>query len=196
MSVAIIKYNAGNIFSVEHAFKRLGVDAIVTADRDLIKKADKVIFPGVGEASTTMEHLRQSGFDNFIKELQQPVLGICLGMQLMCRHSEEGDVNGLNIFDVDVKRFRPEKHEDKVPHMGWNTITKVKEGLFDASLENKFVYFVHSFYVPICESTAATTDYILPFSAALQKDNFYATQFHPEKSGDVGEKILRNFLSL
>lgn len=196
MSVAIIKYNAGNIFSVEHAFKRLGVDAIVTADKELIKKADKVIFPGVGEASTTMEYLRQSGFDSLIKDLQQPVLGICLGMQLMCRHSEEGDANGLNIFDIDVRRFIPLMHEEKVPHMGWNSIANVKDGLFDVSLENQFVYFVHSFYVPVCESTVATTDYIQPFSAALQKDNFYATQFHPEKSGDVGEKILRNFLSL
>lgn len=195
MNIVIIKYNAGNIFSVEHAFKRLGANAIVTADQELIKKADKVIFPGVGEASSTMEHLRQTGLDKLIPDLKQPVLGICLGMQLMCSHSEEGDADCLGIFDVEVKRFIPQHHEDKVPHMGWNNITDVKSGLFDNSLENSFVYFVHSYYVALCEHTIATTDYIQPFSAALHKDNFYATQFHPEKSGDAGEKILVNFLS-
>jgi glutamine amidotransferase len=195
MNIVIIKYNAGNIFSVEHAFKRLGANAIVTADQELIKKADKVIFPGVGEASSTMEHLRQTGLDKLIPDLKQPVLGICLGMQLMCSHSEEGDADCLGIFDVEVKRFIPQHHEDKVPHMGWNNITDVKSGLFDNSLENNFVYFVHSYYVALCEHTIATTDYIQPFSAALHKDNFYATQFHPEKSGDAGEKILVNFLS-
>lgn len=194
MDIVIIKYNAGNIFSVEHAFKRLGVDAIVTDDKELIKKADKVIFPGVGEASSTMLHLHQSGLVNLIPELKQPVLGICLGMQLMCSYSEEGDVDCLNIFDADVKRFIPEKHEDKVPHMGWNTITDVNSSIFDASLEAQFVYFVHSYYVALSDYTAATTDYVQPFSAALHKDNFYATQFHPEKSGSVGEKILKNFL--
>ncbi len=195
MNIVIIKYNAGNIFSVEHAFKRLGANAIVTADQELIKKADKVIFPGVGEASSTMEHLRQTGLDKLIPDLKQPVLGICLGMQLMCSHSEEGDADCLRIFDTEVKRFIPQHHEDKVPHMGWNNITDVKSGLFDNSLENSFVYFVHSYYVALCEHTIATTDYIQPFSAALHKDNFYATQFHPEKSGDAGEKILVNFLS-
>ncbi len=194
-NIVIIKYNAGNIFSVEHAFKRLGANAIVTADQELIKKADKVIFPGVGEASSTMEHLRQTGLDKLIPDLKQPVLGICLGMQLMCSHSEEGDADCLRIFDTEVKRFIPQHHEDKVPHMGWNNITDVKSGLFDNSLENSFVYFVHSYYVALCEHTIATTDYIQPFSAALHKDNFYATQFHPEKSGDAGEKILVNFLS-
>lgn len=196
MSIVIIKYNAGNIFSVEHAFKRLGVDAIVTADQKVIRKADKVIFPGVGEASSTMQHLCQTGLDKLIPELKQPVLGICLGMQLMCSHSEEGDAACLGIFDTQVKRFVPQKHEDKVPHMGWNNIYNVNSKLFDNTLENQFVYFVHSYYVAISEHTAATTDYIHPFSAAMHKDNFYATQFHPEKSGDAGEKILKNFLEI
>jgi len=195
MNIAIIKYNAGNIFSVEHAFKRLGIDAVVTSDKEVIMKADKVIFPGVGEASSTMRYLQQSGFDSFIPQLKQPVLGICLGMQLMCSHSEEGNVDCLGIFDADVKRFLPQNHEDKVPHMGWNNITDVKSDIFDGSLENQFVYFVHSYYVPVINDTIATTNYIQPFSAALHKDNFYAAQFHPEKSGSVGEKILENFLS-
>jgi len=196
MSIVVIKYNAGNIFSVEHAFKRLGAEIIVTADKELIQKADKVIFPGVGEASSTMHHLRQTGLDILIPKLKQPVLGICLGMQLMCSHSEEGDADCLNIFDAKVKRFVPQEHEDKVPHMGWNTITDVKSKIFDSSIEGQFVYFVHSYYVPVGEYTAATTDYILPFSASLHKDNFYATQFHPEKSGSMGEKILQNFLNI
>lgn len=196
MEVAIIKYNAGNIYSVSHALKRLGVEAVITADPDRLHKADKVIFPGVGEALTTMEYLKAHKLNRVIKELEQPVLGICLGMQLMCRHSEEGDAGCLGIFDTEVKRFVSEKHEDKVPHMGWNTLTNVQEGLFGKELENRFVYFVHSFYVPLNEHTAATTDYILPFSASLHKDNFYATQFHPEKSGSVGETILNNFLKL
>lgn len=196
MSIAIIKYNAGNIFSVVSALNRLGVEPIVTADLGKLSKADKVIFPGVGEASTTMHHLRQLGLDTLIPTLKQPVLGICLGMQLMCSHSEEGDVDCLNIFDANVKRFVPQKHEDKVPHMGWNAVTNVQSPIFDESVENQFVYFVHSYYVPVGECTMATTDYIHPFSAALYKDNFYATQFHPEKSGRVGEIILRNFLNI
>ncbi len=196
MNIVIIKYNAGNIFSVEHAFKRLGIEAAVTGDKELIRKADKVIFPGVGEASSTMQHLQQTGLDKLIPNLKQPVLGICLGMQLMCSHSEEGNVDCLNIFDTEVKRFVPQKHEDKVPHMGWNTISNVKSDLFDTSLENQFVYFVHSYYVSISEHTAAVTDYIHPFSAAMHKDNFYATQFHPEKSGSIGESILKNFLEI
>ena len=196
MKVAVIKYNAGNIRSVDYALKRLGVEAVITADEAVLRAADKVIFPGVGEAETTMDFLRASGMDRLIKELRQPVLGICLGMQLMCRHSEEGDANCLGIFDTEVKRFIPQQHMDKVPHMGWNTITNVKGGLFNKQLENKFVYFVHSYYVPVNEYTAATTEYILPFSASLHKDNFYATQFHPEKSGSVGEVILSNFLKL
>lgn len=196
MNVAIIKYNSGNIFSVEHALKRLGINASVTSDAEKILNADKVIFPGVGQAETTMNFLKHAGFDTLIRRLKQPVLGICLGMQLMCRHSEEGNADCLNIFDIDVKRFRPLKHEDKVPHMGWNTVSNVNSNLFDSTIENQYVYFVHSYYVPICDHTAATTDYIHPFSAALHKDNFYATQFHPEKSGSIGEKILQNFLNL
>lgn len=196
MSIVIIKYNAGNIFSVENAFKRLGADITVTADKDLIKKADKIIFPGVGEASSTMHHLRENGLNKLIPSLTQPVLGICLGMQLMCAYSEEGNVDCLNIFDSKVKRFISHKHEDKVPHMGWNNITDTSSALFDASLENRFVYFVHSYYVALGEHTSATTDYIQPFSAAMHKDNFYATQFHPEKSGSIGEQILKNFLQL
>lgn len=196
MEVAIIKYNAGNIYSVSHALKRLGVDAVITADPELVNKADKVIFPGVGEALTTMDYLKEHKLDRLIKDFRQPVLGICLGMQLMCRHSEEGNAECLGIFDVPVKRFIPERHEDKVPHMGWNALTDVEDGLFGKELENKFVYFVHSYYVPLHAYTAATTHYILPFSAALHKGNFYATQFHPEKSGSVGEQILTNFLKL
>ena len=196
MKVAIVKYNAGNIRSVDCALRRLGVEAHVTVDKEWLQSADKVIFPGVGEAETTMKHLRATGLDGLIKDLRQPVLGICLGMQLMCRHSEEGNVDCLRIFDADVKRFVPQRHEEKVPHMGWNTVGKLNSPLFQGVRDGEFVYFVHSFYVPDGEFTAATTDYILPFSAALHKDNFYATQFHPEKSGDTGEKILRNFLEL
>ncbi len=196
MEVAVVKYNAGNICSVDYALKRLGVEAVITDDQEVIRKADKVIFPGVGEAETTMTHLKATGLDVLVKELRQPVLGICLGMQLMCRHSEEGDVDCLNIFDTDVKRFLPQKHQDKVPHMGWNTIGSLKSPLFQGLGETEFVYFVHSFYVPVCEFMAAETCYIHPFSAALHKDNFYATQFHPEKSGKTGEKILKNFLEL
>ena len=196
MKVAVVKYNAGNIRSVDYALKRLWVEAVITADKEILQSADKVIFPGVGEAGTTMNHLKATGLDELIKNLRQPVFGICLGMQLMCRHSEEGEVDCLNIFDVDVKRFVPQKHEDKVPHMGWNTIGKTNSKLFEGFTEEEFVYFVHSFYVPVCDFTAAETDYIHPFSAALHKDNFYATQFHPEKSGKTGERILRNFLDL
>ena len=196
MKVAVVKYNAGNIRSVDYALKRLGVEAVITADKEILQSADKVIFPGVGEAGTTMNHLKATGLYELIKNLRQPVFGICLGMQLMCRHSEEGEVDCLNIFDVDVKRFVPQKHEDKVPHMGWNTIGKTNSKLFEGFTEEEFVYFVHSFYVPVCDFTAAETDYIHPFSAALHKDNFYATQFHPEKSGKTGERVLRNFLDL
>lgn len=196
MDVAIIKYNAGNIRSVDYALKRLGSTPIITSDPDLIKRADKVIFPGVGEALTTMSYLREHHLDQLLLDLRQPVLGICLGMQLMCRHSEEGNVDCLGIFPTDVKRFIPQKHEEKVPHMGWNAIQQIKEGLFTKDLEEQFVYFVHSYYVPVNPDTAAVTDYIHPFSAALHKDNYYATQFHPEKSGTVGERILKNFLKL
>lgn len=196
MKVAIVKYNAGNVCSVDYALRRLGVEACLTADAEELRKADKVIFPGVGEAGTTMAYLRASGLDGVIRSLRQPVLGICLGMQLMCSHSEEGNAQGLGIFDVDVRRFQPRQHEDKIPHMGWNTLSDLKGSLFEGLGEEEYVYFVHSYFVPVCEGTAAVTHYIHPFSAALQKDNFYATQFHPEKSGRVGEQILRNFLAL
>lgn len=196
MSVAIIKYNAGNIFSVESAMKRLGVDAIVTDNKNIIRSADKVIFPGVGEAVSTMKHLRETGLDQVIINLKQPVLGVCIGMQLLCNHSEEGNVDCLNVFDVPVKKFVPNQHNDKIPHMGWNTITNVKQPLFNENLENEYVYYVHSYYIPLNRYTIATTNYINPFSAALQKDNFYATQFHTEKSGSVGDSILKQFLSL
>ena len=196
MNTVIIKYNAGNFYSVDYALKRLGVEANVTANMEEISKADKVIFPGVGEAATTMKYLQETGLGKFIKELKQPVLGICLGMQVMCNHSEEGDVDCLGIFDIGVKKFIPQRHEDKVPHMGWNTINRTNSDLFKGFGKDEFVYFVHSFYVPVNEFTAAETDYILPFSAALHKGNFYATQFHPEKSGKVGERILKNFLDL
>lgn len=196
MKVAIIKYNAGNIFSVDYALRRLGIEPIITADAEELTSADKVIFPGVGEAATTMDYLRRTGLDQLIKDLKQPVLGICLGMQLMCSHSEEGDVDCLGIFQTDVKRFHPQQHEDKVPHMGWNTLTETRGDLFKGFDKEEFVYFVHSFYVPVNECTAAQTQYIHPFSAAIQKDNFYATQFHPEKSGKTGERILTNFLNL
>ena len=196
MDVAIIKYNAGNICSVDYALKRLGVAPIITADPEILRKADKVIFPGVGEALTTMEYLRAHRLDEMIQTLKQPVLGICLGMQLLCQHSEEGDTDCLGIFPADVKRFQPIRHEDKVPHMGWNTLSHVNSDLFKGDLEGKFVYFVHSYYVPVNAFTAATTDYIQPFSASLHKANFYATQFHPEKSGSVGEQILKNFSPL
>lgn len=199
MNLVIIKYNAGNIESVNNALQRLGVTAEITGDHEKIKAADKVIFPGVGEASTTMAYLKQEGLDKLIPSLKQPVLGICLGLQLMCSHSEEGDTECLGIFEEKVKRFQPEpgmEYVTKVPHMGWNTITHLKSNLFDASLENQFVYFVHSYYATVGEHTAAVGNYINPFSAALNKDNFYATQFHPEKSGTIGAKILENFINL
>ncbi len=197
--IVIIKYNAGNIRSVNNALLRLGYEAEVTADPEKIMQADKVIFPGVGEASTTMAYLRETGLDQLIVNLKQPVLGICLGMQLMCSYSEEGKVECLNIFDEKVRKFQlPQSNNEniKIPHMGWNKITNVQSPLFDESLEGEYVYFVHSFYVALGEDTAATTDYIQPYSSALQKGNFYATQFHPEKSGSVGERILANFLKL
>lgn len=193
MQVAIVKYNAGNIYSVVHALKRLGVDPVVTDDADLLRSADRVLFPGQGEASQAMGYLRQHGLDDVIRSLRQPVLGICIGQQLMCRHSEEGNTDCLDIFPVDVLRFRPQRHEDKVPHMGWNVVKDTGDG---DVFKHQYVYFVHSFYVPVCEFTTGETDYIVPFSAALHKDNFYATQFHPEKSGAVGAEILRKFLEL
>lgn len=196
MSIAIIKYNAGNIFSVDAALKRLNVEATITDDHDFIRKADKVIFPGVGEAGSAMKYLKEQGLDHVIKNLTQPVLGICIGMQLLCEHSEEGDTDCLGIFDANVKLFVPNTNADKIPHMGWNTITNVKSPLFTSDTENQYVYYVHSYYVPVNRHTIAQTDYIQPFSAALQKDNFFATQFHTEKSGTIGETILKNFLNL
>lgn len=195
MQVAVVKYNAGNIYSVMNALKRLGVEPLLTDDAQQLRQADRVLFPGQGEASGAMAYLREHGLDKVICSLTQPVLGICIGQQLLCRHSEEGDVDCLGIFDVDVKRFSPTRHEDKVPCMGWNRIYDTKSKLM-AGVEGQFVYFVHSFYVPACDEAIAIADYILPYSAALHKDNFYATQFHPEKSGSVGERIIRNFLEL
>lgn len=192
--IAIIKYNAGNIRSVDFALRRLKVEAEITDDPARILEADKVIFPGVGEAGTTMAHLKSRGLDKLISNLRQPVLGICLGQQLMCAWSEEGNTPCIGIFDQPVKHF-PES-ELKVPHMGWNSLSDPRGPLFPAELEGAYVYFVHSYYVPLCDDTAASCDYILPFSAALQKDNFYATQFHPEKSGDPGHRILNQFLAL
>ncbi|MCQ2267637.1 MAG: imidazole glycerol phosphate synthase subunit HisH [Bacteroidaceae bacterium] len=196
MDVAIVKYNAGNIFSVVHALNRLGVDPIITDDAEQLAKADKILFPGQGHALTTMQYIREHRLDEIICQLKQPVLGICVGQQLMCKHSEEGDVDCLGIFDVDVKRFTPSVNKEKVPHMGWNSLTALKSDLYKNISEQQFVYFVHSFYVPVCDWTIAQSDYILPFSASLHKDNFYATQFHPEKSGSVGEQLLKNFLDL
>ena len=194
MNVAIIKYNAGNIFSVDYALKRLGVEPIITADAELLQKADKIIFPGVGEAKNTMQYLEELHLDRLIKDLKQPVLGICLGMQLMCRHSEEGDVDCLGIFDADVLKFSPTRHEDKVPHVGWNQLGNLEKALFKDVDSGSFVYYVHSYYANLCPDTIATTKHGLLFSAALKYENFYGTQFHPEKSGDVGERILKNFL--
>ena len=196
MDIAIVKYNAGNIFSVINAVKRLGIEPKLTDNAEELRNADKVIFPGQGEANTTMHYLRERGLDKVISSLTQPVLGICIGMQLMCRHSEEYDTDCLGIFDIDVKRFQPLRHEDKVPQMGWNTIENCKSPLFKGFERPEFVYFIHSFYAPLSEFTIASTNYILPYSSALHKDNFYATQFHPEKSGKVGERILQNFIEL
>lgn len=195
MDVAIVKYNAGNIYSVVNAMKRLGINPILTDDAEMLQKADRVLFPGQGQAKEAMEYLKAHQLDQVIKNLTQPVLGICVGQQLLCRHSEEGDVDCIGIFDVDVKRFKPQKHEDKVPAMGWNELYNLKTDLYKG-LSHPYSYFVHSYYVPICEETIAIADYILPYSASLHKDNFYTCQFHPEKSGKVGEQILRNFLDL
>ena len=193
MKIAIIDYGAGNVQSVLFALERLGFVGIVTNDWITIKSADKVIFPGVGEASSAMKMLQESGLDVLIPTLKQPVLGICLGMQLMCKYSEEGNTNGLGIFDVNVVKF---SQEVKVPQMGWNTIYNLKTILFEGIKENEFMYLVHSFYAPLSENTIATTNYELEYSTALQRDNFYGVQFHPEKSGIFGEQILKNFLNL
>lgn len=194
MQLVIIKYNAGNIQSVSFALERLGVNFLITDDPEEIRKADKVIFPGVGEASTTMNYLRERKLDEVIVQLKQPLLGVCLGMQLMCRYSEENDTECLGIFQETVKRFIP-VGEYKVPHMGWNNLT-LTNGWLDPGLESKFAYFVHSYYVPVNTLTSAITEYINPFSSAMHKDNFYAVQFHPEKSAATGELVLKSFLKL
>lgn len=199
MKTVIIKYNAGNIMSVDFAMQRLGIDACVTDSHEMIMSADKVIFPGVGEASTTMKYLSYHKLDALIRDLRQPVLGICLGLQLMCSHSEEGNTACLGIFNEQVKKFIPQKDHSsvlKVPHMGWNNIYNLHGDLFNRELENQYTYFVHSYYATVGEHTVATCNYIVPFSAALHRDNYYATQFHPEKSGRVGEQILKNFIEL
>lgn len=192
MKIVIINYGAGNIQSIKFAIKRLGFDAVLSSDAEEIKNADKVIFPGVGEASSAMKMLLNSGLDSIIPTLKQPVLGICLGMQLMCNSSEEGDTVGLGIFDVDVVKF---DNAVKVPQIGWNKIENLTSALF-TDVPEDYIYLVHSFYAPLCKETIAQCSYGINYSAALQKDNFYGTQFHPEKSSDVGEKILENFLKI
>jgi imidazole glycerol-phosphate synthase subunit HisH len=196
VNVVIIKYNAGNIYSVVHGMRRIGIEAVVTDDKATILAADKVIFPGVGEASSTMAYLKEHKLDQLIVDLKQPTLGICIGLQLMCKRSEEGNAECLGIFDAEVKRFISNNASDKVPQMGWNTIYDLKTGLFSPDMEQQYVYYVHSYYAELCSQTIATTDYLQPYSAGLHRDNFYATQFHPEKSGDLGERILRNFMDL
>jgi imidazole glycerol-phosphate synthase subunit HisH len=194
MKTVILKYNAGNITSVEFALKRIGVEAIVSDDVTQIQSADKVLFPGVGEASSAMNYLKEKNLDKVIKDLKQPVLGICLGMQLMCEYSEEGETDCLGIFNKKVKHF--DSKELKVPQIGWNNIFDLRSPLFKDVKEDSFVYFVHGYYAELGENTIATTDYILKYSSALNKNNFYGTQFHPEKSGSVGEQILKNFINL
>ena len=204
MNVAIVKYNAGNVYSVVNALKRLGIEPTLTDDAELLKKADKVLFPGQGHAGEAMDYLRARKLDLLIRDLKQPVFGICVGQQLLCKHSEEGDTDCIGIFDAEVKRFQPQRHEEKVPCMGWNRLeVKKEEGekvrvnpILQNLGDDPYVYFVHSYYVPLCAETIATADYILPYSASMHKDNFYTCQFHPEKSGKVGERILKNFLDL
>ncbi len=197
MNTAIIKYNAGNIRSVLFALDRLGVQGTVTDDPEEIRAADKVIFPGVGEASTAMAYLRERGLDKLIVDLQQPVLGICLGMQLLCKHSEENDTDCLGIFDVQVKRFQsPVENLLKIPQIGWNNIANLHSTIFEHVGENSYMYFVHSYYAALSPDTVAMTNYVINYSAALQKDNFYAVQFHPEKSAEAGQHVLESFLKL
>ena len=196
MNVAIVKYNAGNVYSVVNALRRMGIEPLLTDDAEALKKADRVFFPGQGHAGEAMDYLRARRLDEVIRDLKQPVFGICVGQQLLCKHSEEGDTDCIGIFDAEVKRFQPERHEDKVPCMGWQELHNLKSPLMEGLGDNPYVYFVHSYYVPVCAETIATADYILPYSASMHKDNFYTCQFHPEKSGKVGEQILKNFLSL
>jgi glutamine amidotransferase len=196
MAITIIKYNAGNIRSVAFALERIGVTAMVTDDPNEIAKSEKVIFPGVGEASTAMKYLKQRGLDELIRGLTQPVLGICLGMQLMCAYSEENDTECLGIFDEKVVRFKSRDASFQVPQIGWNEIYDLKSGLFADVDDGSYCYFVHGYYAPLGAHNTATTDYILPYSSALLRNNFYGVQFHPEKSAAVGERILRNFLAL
>ena len=193
MKIVIIKYGAGNIQSIKFALKRLGVEAILTDNETEIRRADKVIFPGVGEASSAMAMLKASGLDKIIPTLKQPVLGICLGMQLLCNYSEEGKTKGLGIFDVDVIRFN---NHVKVPQIGWNQMSNLKSKLFNNVAENEYMYLVHSYYAALCEATIANSEYGIKYSSALEKDNFNGVQFHPEKSSTAGEQILKNFLSL
>ncbi len=193
MKIAIINYGAGNIQSILFAIERLGYTAVLTNNPDEIQQADKVIFPGVGEASYAIQKLKESSLDSMIPTLKQPVLGICLGMQLMCQHSEEGNTEGLGIFDANVIRF---SNNVKVPQMGWNQIYNLKSPLFEGINNNEYMYLVHSYYVPNCSEAIANTNYDVEYASALQKNNFYGTQFHPEKSGDIGEQILGNFLKL
>jgi len=194
MKLVIIDYGAGNIKSIEFAFERLGVHAVLSSNPQELKEADKVIFPGVGAAGAAMKKLKDSGLDLLIPQLKQPVLGICLGMQLMCKHSQENDTQGLGIFDVDVLKF--DAQQVKVPQIGWNMITDVSTPLMNSIVEGSYIYMVHSYYVPRCKDTIAISTYDLSYSAALHKDNFYGTQFHPEKSSSVGEQLLKNFLAL
>jgi imidazole glycerol-phosphate synthase subunit HisH len=191
--IALVKYNAGNITSVKNAVERLGYSCLVTDDETILKLAEKVIFPGVGEASSAMHYLKEKGLDEIIKNLKQPVLGICLGQQLMCQFSEEGTTECLGIFEATVKKFEPKL---KVPHMGWNTISELNSELYNGISADEDFYFVHSYYAEISNETSAICEYIVPFSASMQKDNFYATQFHPEKSSNIGEQLLLNFLKL
>lgn len=193
MKITIIDYGAGNVQSVLFALERLGYNGIVTANKELIESADKVIFPGVGEASSAMKMIREKQLDEIMRNLKQPVLGICLGMQLLCKSSEEGNATGIGIFDIEIKRF---SNELKVPQMGWNTITNLKSKLFNTIKDEEYMYLVHSYYAPDNDYAIATTNYGLHYASAIQKDNFYGVQFHPEKSGSAGEQILKNFLEL
>ena len=196
MNVAIVKYNAGNIYSVVNALRRMGIEPDLTDSPERLMAADRVIFPGQGGAHGAMQYLKERRLDEVIRNLRQPVFGICVGQQLLCRHSEEGDTDCIGVFDVDVRKFVAKRHEDKIPAMGWNRLTDLSSPLMNGISEGDYVYFVHSFYVPLCDATIATTDFIQPYSACLHKDNFYTAQFHPEKSGKVGARSIQNFLDI